>query len=84
VRLHGRSKLALGHDGLGRRREADGSRLVSLVRLGDGLALGDLAGVGGALHRRRLLLSVALLGSSAALKVLQTALKLLACRIEKC
>lgn len=35
VRLHGRSELTLRHDGLGRSRQADGSRLVGLVCLGD-------------------------------------------------
>jgi hypothetical protein len=81
VRLHGRSELALRNNGLGRSREADGSWcLVHFVSLGDGLTLGDLVGAGGWLADwRRLLLSIALFGSSAALKILQAALKLLAC-----
>lgn len=81
VRLHGRSELALRNNGLGRRREADRSWcLVHFVGLGDGLTLGDLVGAGGRLADwRGLLLSIALFGSSAALKILQAALKLLAC-----
>jgi hypothetical protein len=53
---------------------------VHFVSLGDGLTLGDLVGAGGRLADwRELLLSIALFGSSAALKILQAALKLLAC-----
>lgn len=53
---------------------------MHFVSLGDGLTLGDLVGAGGRLADwRGLLLSIALFGSSAALKILQTSLKLLAC-----